>query len=125
MSVIPLGSLRTQIPAWREDRSLRPAATLPMLYADQAEVVSEVCNYLRPIFPDFGYLFAFSPTFDLWFKPFAEWTEADWRHPDNRSYLLNIKAGKVTVAQGALTLDEMKSQGQPYDQFARSANPQP
>lgn len=43
----------------------------------------------------------------------------DWQHPENESILWNIGTGEVLLAQGAMTLDEIRRKGVPYEEFRK------
>jgi hypothetical protein len=77
---------------------------------------------LKQQFRGVNRLYAFSPAFDLWAIPFAQWTKYDWKHRDNRSYLWNIGTGEILVASGAMSIKTMKKRGQPYRDFIAAIN---
>jgi len=123
MSSIPLGRLRKGFPIWREDRRCRTVGVLPFLFPDSVEDWAKNASGILNLLPGMEYLYAFSPTFDLWFKDFTEWTHADWQHSDNRSYLWTIGSGEVLVAQGAISHEEMRERGSPYTSFLAGLRP--
>ena len=67
-------------------------------------------------------LYALIPAYDLWWKPFAEWTEEDLRHPEHLSLLWTITTGEVLAYPGIVERKKMKSTlagAKPFDQFAQ------
>jgi hypothetical protein len=75
-------------------------AVLPFLYPGLQEIWPKNVNILQEIFNPIASLYALNPAQSLWFKPFAEWTRADWKHPDHESVLWDIRTGAVTTYPG-------------------------
>ncbi|MEZ5402529.1 MAG: ATP-binding protein [Bryobacteraceae bacterium] len=119
MTSIPLGRLRCDVPDWRASPSLRSSAMLAILFAEVPEILVPVCQRLRQRFREFGPIFAFAPERELWSKPFDTWSRADWNHSHNRSYLIDFATNKVTVAEGAVSVDDMRKYGHPYKTLSR------
>ena len=100
LNAIPLTPLRSALPAWITERSLRALATLPFLFPGKRDVWRKhATNFCERIGVDS--LYALMPAYDLWWKPFAEWTKADLRHPDHLSLLWTITTGEVLAYQAS------------------------
>ncbi|MFN7924051.1 MAG: ATP-binding protein [Bryobacteraceae bacterium] len=120
LTAIPLAKLRRDAPGFVTDRKLRLLGTAPFLFPSnhgtwQANA-EHFCHEL-----DLDSLYAFLPAYDLWWKPFAEWTPEDERHPDNVSLFWNITTGDVLAYPGLLHRDQMKPETEgviPFDQYA-------
>jgi len=121
MSSIPLGRLREKFPMWREDRRWGAVGVLPFLFPESVEEWGTFASQSLKVLSALEYLFAFSPTIDLWFKPFSEWTDTDWLNDDNRSYLWAAASNEVLVAQGAVSVDQMRRKGQRYSLYRASS----
>ena len=122
MTSIPLGRLRADFPNWREDPSCRRKGVHPFLCPHAIREWARQAASLKQQFRGVNRLYAFSPAFDLWAIPFAQWTKYDWKHRDNRSYLWNIGTGEILVASGAMSIKTMKKRGQPYRDFIAAIN---
>ena len=123
LTVNPLSRLRTAQPAWISDRRIRPLATLPFLFPGNADVWRKQSAGLRKRV-GVDSLYAFIPAYDLWWKPFADWTDADLRHPQNLSLFWDVNTGEVLAYPAAMERKKMKrgTPGvQPFDEFAGSA----
>jgi hypothetical protein len=118
MTAIPLGRLRREFPAWREDRRYRPLGVLPFLLLEIGKMLREEAHEWAKLFP-VGEIYAFVPATELWYKPFSEWMEQDWRHTEHESLLWDIKQGEVLAAHGVHKKDEMRSVGIPFAEFAK------
>ena len=121
LTVNPLARLRTAQPAWITDRGIRPLATLPFLFPGTELWRKHSAELRKSVGVDS--LYAFIPAYDLWWKPFADWTDADLGHPQNLSLFWNVTTGKVLAYPGAMERKKMKpgTPGvQPFDEFARS-----
>jgi len=100
MTAIPIGPLRQMFSSWRADRAYRCIGVLPFLYSDPNGVWRRNARVLLKIFSPITSIYALQPAEDLWYKPFADWTPADWNHPDHKSLLWDISTGKVLTRQG-------------------------
>ncbi|MBZ5617314.1 MAG: hypothetical protein LAQ69_01085 [Acidobacteriia bacterium] len=116
MTAIPIGRLRREFPAWREDRRYRPLGVLPFLMPELAKVWQKHAKRLLTLFP-IGEIYAFQPAEKLWYKPFAEWTPADWQDSAHRSLLWNIGKGIVLTAPGVHPRDTFPTVGKPFQEF--------
>ncbi|MFN3327090.1 MAG: hypothetical protein ACK5AZ_26665 [Bryobacteraceae bacterium] len=121
MTSIPLDRLRREFELWRTDRRYRCLGMLPVLLPEAAEHWAAHASKLKELFAPIEKLYTFDPALDLWFKPFADWTEDDWNRPDHRSYLWDIPSGKVLTAPGLLPRKEIENQGQPYAEYYAEA----
>jgi hypothetical protein len=90
---------------------------LPFLMPQLAWVWKAHAEQLLRLFP-IGRIYAFWPTDRLWYKPFAEWTRADWQDRKNRSLLWNIGDGTVLVAQGVQPHETTRTAGRPFTDFS-------
>ncbi len=61
-------------------------------------------------------IFALLPYFELWDKPFDDWTKEDWANC-GYSALWNLETGVVLWAKGAHHVDEMTEQGVEAPEF--------
>jgi hypothetical protein len=100
MTAVPLGRLRRDFPAWREDRRYRPLAVLPFLLSGPDDVWRKHAERLSELFAPIMEIYALQPAEELWYKPFAEWTPADWQHKDHESLLWDIRTGILRTAKG-------------------------
>jgi hypothetical protein len=110
MTAIPIGELRRKCAAWREDRRFRAMGVLPFLVPHLVTIWKAHAEHLRQLFST-DRIYTFWPAEGLWYKPFAEWTRADWQHRDHRSLLWNIGDGTVLVAEGAQPCEATRTVG--------------
>jgi hypothetical protein len=114
MTAIPLGRLRREFPAWREDRRYRPLGVLPFLIPELNEAWPKHAKVLLELFP-VAEIYALQPAERLWDTPFAGWTEPDWRDPEHRSLLWDIGTGAVLSAQGIHCRDTFRNVALPLE----------
>jgi hypothetical protein len=117
MTAVPLGELRRQCPEWRSDREYRSLGVVPFLAPDAAECWSRQSQRLLQLFK-VDRIFALLPRIEFWSKPFAEWTDEDWK-TSGLSALWDIRFGRVLWAKGAHHVDEMQSIGKPIEEFLK------
>ena len=120
MTAIPLGTLRKTCPAWRSDRNLRRLGTLPFVLPGQGNLQPRFTDVFEPRL-QVDRIFALLPRFELWSKPFDEWTDEDWQ-TRVQSALWIIETGEVLWAQGAYTVEEMHRVGQPRKTFSKQGS---
>jgi hypothetical protein len=120
-TVVPLGELRRHCQAWRTSPEPRRLGVLPF-------VVPSVGSRLSPrdsvkLREYFGVqrIYALLPSESLWSKPFAEWQQADWMHPENLSALWDLEKNVVLWAKGTGTLDWIRKHGVSVEKFFQTA----
>ena len=118
LTVIPFDRLRRDCEGWRLDRRLHALGTMPFLFPSYADVWPKHVEFLQETF-GMSSIYAFLPKFELWTKPFEEWTEADWADRKHFSLLWDITTGRVTIAQGVMHIDEMRQVGKTFEDFVK------
>ncbi|MEM8560171.1 MAG: hypothetical protein AAGG50_20320, partial [Bacteroidota bacterium] len=113
MVAVPIGTLRRDCKAWREDRRLRPLGMAPFLFPSLHQIWKDHTEILTEIFEGMPHLYVLWPNEEaLWDKPFEEWTDAD--EANCRSSLWEIGSGRVLWAEGTHHIDEMREIGKPF-----------
>ncbi|MFC1713106.1 hypothetical protein ACFL6S_05530 [Candidatus Poribacteria bacterium] len=115
MTAVPLGELRKQCPEWRTERIYRSLGIWHFLLPGTEDIWSEKAEIFSQIFR-VDRIFAMMPRFELWSKPFDEWTDEDWE-TCGLSALWDIKSGRVLWAEGTHHVDEMQKIGKPIEEF--------
>lgn len=116
MTAIPIGELRRNCPKWRSDRTFRSLGVAPFLLPSLANVWVRYVEFFRDMF-GVSKIFCFLPKFDLWRKPFAEWTDLEWNDECNLSGLLDLSGeilgmgGQLFWAKGRQRLHDMRVEG--------------
>jgi hypothetical protein len=118
MTTIPLGRLRQKCPEWREDRRYRPLAILPFLSPTVVAWIYDQLDDYTKLLP-VKELFAFRPATELWYKPFSQWSQSDWKNPGHYSLLWDIGSGAVLAAQGAQNRKAMRKVGISFHNFVK------
>ncbi len=111
MVAIPLGHLRQACPTWRADRRVQPLGVAPFLFPEFHDVWSNHVETLRSIF-GVPKIYALYPRFELWDKPFDDWSDEDWK-TCGRSALWEVTTGRVLWADGAYPIERMPEIGRP------------
>ena len=116
MTAIPLGNLRRTCSAWRTDHRYPLLGVAPFLFTGLYNVLRESTkSSLREAF-QVPRIFALLPCFELWSRPFADWTAADWS-TCGLSALWELDSGRVLWAHGAHDVDEMPTVGHTAPEF--------
>ena len=106
----------TLLSSWKAERAARQVCLLPFLFPSPPSTWSD--EYMKRFQQLAGVseIFALIPPYELWFKPFLDWTEADWKHPDHMSLLYDNRTGETLICRGAGVVDraEMRNSGEPY-----------
>ncbi len=111
---MPLGRMRSNCHEWR-NRYLRPLYVLPFLFPAQDDIWKIHAEGLRQDLT-VKRLYALLPRFELWDKPFADWTSDEWQ-TCGLSALRDISSGTVLWAYGAHPVDEMARIGKPFQEL--------
>ncbi|MEM9997515.1 MAG: hypothetical protein AAF809_07415 [Bacteroidota bacterium] len=113
MVAVPIGTLRRDCPAWREDRRLRPLGMAPFLFPSLHTIWKDHTEILADIFEGTPYLYVLWPKEEaLWDKPFEEWDDTD--EANCSSSLWDIEKGDVIWAEGTHHIDTMREIGKPF-----------
>lgn len=122
MTAVPLGQLRRECGEWRSDRWYRPLGVAPFLLPALRDVWPAHAEFLQESFK-VPHIYCLLPRFELWSKRFRDWTDADWRDPENLSALWDLSGhltgtpGQVLWARGAHDINVMPRIGLPAPQF--------
>ena len=115
---ISLGRLRRELAAWRTDRAVRPLGVLPFFLVGPQRALADHAESLAQVF-QVPTIQALLPKPELWGKPFAEWSEEDWR-TCGLSALWDIPTGQVLWAEGAHTTQELRRIGKPFAELLKA-----
>jgi hypothetical protein len=103
LSVVPLKRMREKFPEWETDRRWRPLMTVPFLFSDDEssknillelrekgkfceplvssegsiKKAQELCKKFSAFITNVQALHVLMPRYDLWKKPFENWTDDD------------------------------------------------
>ncbi len=122
MTGVPLGQLRRDCVGWYGDGRLRALGVAPFLFPSLHEVWEDYSDFLHATFC-VPRVYALFPRFELWSKPFRQWTKEDWKDRKNVSVLWDIsgsetgRSGRVLWVRGAHPVQQIAKVGLPAEEF--------
>jgi hypothetical protein len=122
MISIPLGQLRRNCAAWRNNRWYRPLGIAAFLFPALYDVWPDHVEFLKRTFK-VPHIYCLLPRLELWSRRFSEWSAEDWHDRENLSALWDLAgeltgaAGQVLWARGIHHIDDMAKIGVPAPRF--------